>query len=69
VVPILCLTKATAGVSRTVSGVRVVRLADLANEISGRPRVLELDSAQKAAAALGRVLPTVTGPRPKTEDE
>jgi hypothetical protein len=69
VVPILCLTKATAGVSRTVSGVRVVRLADLANEISGRPRVLELDSAQKAAAALGKVLPTVTGPRPKTEDE
>ena len=67
VVPILCLTKATAGVSRTVSGVRVVRLADLASEISARPRALELDSAQKAAAALGKVLPTVSGPRPEAE--
>ena len=68
VVPILCLTKAAAGVSRSVSSVRVVRLADLVNEISGRPRVLELDSAKKGAAALGTVLPTVAGPRSEEED-
>jgi len=69
VVPILCLTKAAAGVSRTVSGVRVVRLADLASEISRRPRTLEVDSAKKGAAALGKVLPTVAGARPLEEDE
>jgi hypothetical protein len=69
VVPILCLTKAAAGVSRTVSGVRVVRLADLVTEISGRPRALELDSAKKGAAALGTVLSTVAGARPLDEDE
>jgi hypothetical protein len=69
VVPILCLTKAAAGVSRTVSGVRVVRLADLVTEIGGRPRALELDSAKKGAAALGAVLPTVAGARPMEEDE
>jgi hypothetical protein len=69
VVPILCLTKAAAGVSRTVSGVRVVRLADLVSEIGGRPRALEVDSAKKGAAALGTVLPTVAGARPLDEDE
>lgn len=69
VVPILCLTKAAAGVSRTVSGVRVVRLADLVTEIGGRPRALELDSAKKGAAALGTVLRTVAGARPQDEDE
>lgn len=69
VLPILCLTKAAAGVSRTVSGVRVVRLADLVTEIAKRPRTLELDSAKKGAAALGTVLPTVSGARPVDEDE
>jgi hypothetical protein len=68
VVPILCLTKAAAGVSRSVSGVRVVRLVDLVNEISGRPRALEPDSAKKGAAVLGTVLPTVAGPRSEEED-
>ena len=63
--PLICLTKAMAGLSRTVKGVRVVRLDDLASEIAGRPRSLEPDTARKGAEALGRVLPTTSRADPE----
>ncbi len=54
--PVLCLTRVVAGGPRTVRGVRVVRLADLAAEIAGRPHAMDPSSAQRAAVALGPVL-------------
>lgn len=54
--PVLCLTRAVAGGPRTVRGVRVVRLADLAAEIVGRPHAMDPSTARRAAEALGPVL-------------
>lgn len=66
--PLLCLTRARAGSSRTVRGVRVVRLEDLPGEIGGRERALDPGTAKRAAEALGRVLPSASGPRSDAED-
>ena len=63
--PVLCVTRATAGSSRTVRGVRVVRLEDLAAEIAGRPRSLDPSTARRAAETLGPVLRGASGPRPE----
>jgi len=60
--PVLCLTRATAGQSRTVKGVRVVRLEDLLTEIVARERSLDPSTAKHAAEAIGRVLPGPSGP-------
>jgi hypothetical protein len=54
--PVLCLTRAVAGASRTVRGVRVVRVADLAAEIAGREHAMDPSTARRAAESLGRVL-------------
>ncbi len=61
--PLLCLTRAAAGSSRTVKGVRVMRLEDLPSEIGARERSLDPSTAKRAAAAIGRVLPSASGPR------
>lgn len=66
--PMLCLTRATAGSSRSIRGARVVRLKDLAAEIAGRPRSLDPGTARRAAEALGPVLRSASGPRPEVED-
>jgi hypothetical protein len=65
--PVLCLTRATAGSSRTIRGTRVVRLEDLPDEIAGRPRSFDPSTARRAAEALGRVLRSASGPRPDVE--
>jgi hypothetical protein len=65
--PALCLTRATAGSSRTIRGVRVMRLEDLPAEIGARERSLDPGTAKRAAEALGRVLPSASGPRPDVE--
>lgn len=54
--PILCLTRAVAGASRTVHGVRVVRVADLAAGITAREPAMDPSTARRAAEALGSVL-------------
>jgi hypothetical protein len=51
--PMLCLVFASAGAPRTIKGVRVVQTADLATDISKRPRLLPLTRAQRAARVLG----------------
>lgn len=66
--PVLCLTRATAGSSRSIREVLVVRLEDLAAEISGRPRSLDPGTARRAAEALGPVLRSASGGRPDVED-
>lgn len=65
--PMLCLTKATAGSSRTIRGVRVIRLEDVPAEIGARERTLDPGSAKRAAEALGPVLPSPSGPRTDVE--
>jgi hypothetical protein len=60
--PVLCLTRATAGSSRTVKGVRVMRVEDVAAEIGGRERTLDPSTAKRATGSLGRVLPSASGP-------
>ncbi len=64
--PILCLTRARAGSSRTVRGIRLVRREDLVAEIANRERTLDPGTAKRAAERLGRVLPGRSGP---VEDE
>jgi hypothetical protein len=59
--PIICLTRAVAGTSRTVRGVRVVRLEDLPAVIGGRQRTLDQGTARFGAEALGTVLPSSSG--------
>lgn len=59
--PILCLTRAKAGSSKTVRGIRLVRLEDLAAEIANRDRTLDPTTARRAAGSLGRVLPSSSG--------
>jgi hypothetical protein len=66
--PVLCLTRATAGSSRTIHGVRVARLADVTPEIGARPRSLDPGTARRAAEALGQVLRSTSGPRTDLED-
>ena len=53
VVPIVCLTEAIAGPPVESAGVRFVRAADLARDISGRPGVQSHTRAQASARALG----------------
>jgi hypothetical protein len=59
--PIICLTRAVAGTSRTIRGVRVVRLEDLPAAIGGHERVLDQGTAKFGAEALGTVLPSSSG--------
>jgi hypothetical protein len=67
--PVLCLTRATAGSSRTIRGVRVMRLEDLPFEIGGaRERSLDPSTAKRAAGSIGRVLQGPSGPRPEVEE-
>ena len=54
--PVLCLTFAVAGAPRTIKGVRVVQAADIAADISKRPRGLPVSRAQRAARVLGMEL-------------
>jgi hypothetical protein len=51
--PVLCLTRAAAGSSRTFRGVRVARLDDLISEITNRAQTLRADRAVKGASVLG----------------
>lgn len=67
--PILCLTRAIAGASRTVRAVRVVRVEDLASEIGGRERTLDFGTAKQGAMALGTPLPRISGPHTGSEEE
>jgi hypothetical protein len=53
VVPIVCLTEAIAGPPVDAAGVRFVKAADLARDISARPGVQAHTRAQTAARALG----------------
>jgi len=66
--PVLCLTRAAAGSSRTIRGVRVMRLEDLPSEIGGRERSLDPGTAKRAAGFLGRILRAPSGPRPEIEE-
>lgn len=66
--PMICLTRAVAGTSRTIRGTRVVRLEDLASEIGGRERTMDQGTAKTGAQALGQVLPRSSGARPEIED-
>lgn len=68
VVPMICLSRATAGVSRTVRGVRVVRLQDLAGEVTGREKALSANRAERGARAVGTVMATGQGARPEIEE-
>ncbi|HZD80149.1 MAG TPA: hypothetical protein VE646_08935 [Actinomycetota bacterium] len=68
VVPMICLSRAVAGASRTIRGVRVVRLQDLAGEIAGREKSLSANRARRGAEALGSVVATGQGARPEVED-
>jgi hypothetical protein len=51
--PIVCLTEAIAPVAAEATGVRFVRVADIARDLSARPRVQSHTRAQSAARALG----------------
>ncbi len=66
--PMLCLTRAVAGSSRTIRGVRVVRLEDVATDIGGRARTLDPTTAKRGAEALGKPIASSSGPRPEVED-
>jgi hypothetical protein len=67
--PVVCLTRAVAGLSRTLRGVRIVRLDDLVGEIASRARTLRPTRAERGAAMLGNPVPNVQGARPEIEDE
>ena len=64
--PLICLTRAIAGTSRDVRGVRVVRLDDLPSEIASRERTLDPGTAKKAAAVLGPLV--VSAPEVHRDD-
>jgi hypothetical protein len=51
--PVICITHATVGAPRTVGGVRIVGVSELARDMAARPRVQEAMRAQRAARALG----------------
>jgi hypothetical protein len=52
-VPIVCLTEAIAGPPVDATGVRFVKVADLARDISARPGVQSNTRVQAAARVLG----------------
>jgi hypothetical protein len=52
-VPILCLTRATAGAPKTVQGVRIVTIDMLAADIARREKVLQPVRAQRVVRTLG----------------
>ncbi len=54
--PVLCLLFAVSGAPRTIKGVRVVQVADIAGDISRRPHGLPVNRAQRAARVLGMQL-------------
>ncbi|MFB3738831.1 MAG: hypothetical protein ACE14W_07675 [Candidatus Velamenicoccus archaeovorus] len=68
VVPMICLSRAKAGTSRTVRGVRVVRLEDLASEVAGREKTLSANRAQRGAEAVGTVVASGQGALPDVEE-
>jgi len=45
-----------------------MRVEDVASEIGSRERTLDPGTAKRAAEAVGRVLPSASGPRPETEE-
>ncbi|GBC86384.1 hypothetical protein HRbin12_00372 [bacterium HR12] len=59
--PVLCLTRAVAGAPRTVRGVRVVSVGDLAADLAARENAMDPQTARRAAEALGTVLPGGAG--------
>lgn len=59
--PVLCLTRAVAGAPRTMRGVRVVSVGDLATDIASRENAMDPQTARRAAETLGRVLPGGAG--------
>ena len=67
VLPVICLTRAIAGTSRDVRGVRVVRLDDLPSEIANRERTLDPGTAKRAAAVLGP--PVLSAPEARPDDD
>jgi hypothetical protein len=67
VVPMICLSRARAGASRTVKGVRVVRMEDLITEVAGREKMLSANRAQRGAEAVGTVAATGQGALPDVE--
>jgi hypothetical protein len=54
--PVLCLTRAVAGGPRTVQGVRLVTVEDLAADVARREKVLPPTRAQRAARLLGMTI-------------
>jgi hypothetical protein len=68
VVPMICLSRAKAGTSRTVKGVRVVRMEDLTNEVAGREKTLSANRAQRGAVAVGTVVASGQGALPDIEE-
>lgn len=50
---VVCLTRATVGAPRTVSGIRVVGLGELTRDLTGRPTRVQHARAQRVARALG----------------
>jgi hypothetical protein len=54
--PVLCLTRAVAGGPRTVHGVRLVTVEDLAADVARREKVLPPTRAQRAARLLGMTI-------------
>jgi hypothetical protein len=53
--PVVCLTRARSGGPRTVQGVRVVGVDDLAADIANRSKIAEANRAQRAAESLQKV--------------
>jgi hypothetical protein len=51
--PVVCLTRATVGAPRDVSGIRVVGLQDLTKDLTARPIKVPHARAQRVARALG----------------
>jgi hypothetical protein len=51
--PVLVLTMATAGSPRTVKGVRILQISEVARDLTNRSRTMPVSRAQRAARALG----------------
>jgi hypothetical protein len=51
--PVLVLTMATAGSPRTVKGVRILQLSQIAHDLTNRSRTMPVSRAQRAARTLG----------------
>jgi hypothetical protein len=50
---VLVLTMATAGSPRTVRGVRILQIAEVARDLTNRSRTMPVSRAQRAARTLG----------------